>query len=174
VSGYDVVAIEHDRATAQRLRQTVAKFDLPVHVHHGDAIAAPVRDDLAFVCVTNLLHHLGRRDGRALLARLRAGTLPGGLHVITVFTDGTPTQRVRSPFRPGELRALYAGWDILAYREWTTRPLRFGGDVPISFPYAALIARRPRAAAARRRSAAGKRTRGTSKGLRRVRKKRGP
>jgi SAM-dependent methyltransferase len=142
VLGYRVLAIEHDRETASRLRRLARELDLPIRVAGSDATAVRFRRGLGFVCVTNLLHHLGRDAGRRLIARLRDATAVGGVHVVTVFTDRRPQQAVRSPFRPGQLRAMYRDWDILEYREWTTRPLRFGGPVAVRFPYAAVIARR--------------------------------
>ena len=74
----------------------------------------PPHDNL--VC-TLTLHFLRESEARTLLDSAQEATRPGGIHVVTTFTRDGPLFLGSAPGRlwlaPGELAALYSGWDVL-------------------------------------------------------------
>ena len=56
---------------------------------------------------------------RDLIPKIQAGVKPGGVAIVIVhLADAEPTARQAAP---GELRAMFAGWEVLHYYEGVPR-----------------------------------------------------
>jgi tellurite methyltransferase len=74
--------------------------------------------DLVYSCGS--LHYVAREERALLFQRLHRLVAPGGCHAHVVFTDRhihAEKGEVVDYFAPGELRALFDGWTVLASRE---------------------------------------------------------
>ena len=74
--------------------------------------------DLVYSCGS--LHYVAREERALLFHRLHRLTAPGGGQAHVVFTDRhihPEKGEVVDYFAPGELRALFEGWTVLASRE---------------------------------------------------------
>ena len=145
--GFDVTVVDVVPPALEALARTAEERGLVVgaELHDLAEYVPPPHDDL--IC-TLTLHFLAEGAARRLVADAQAATLPGGLHVITTFTRDGPLFGQSSPGRfwlaPGELTALYAGWDVLhAERRIVETALRDEDGRPYLQPMDELVARKP-------------------------------
>jgi tellurite methyltransferase len=131
--GFDVDAVDVSRVACERLAAHAREHGLSIRTTQadlrGDGIALP-RPPYDVVVCTFFLE-------RALLPALASALAPGGLLLAETFTTaqagrdrGPSTERML--LRPGELRAAFAGLELVAQRE------RDDGDMAT----AAVVARR--------------------------------
>lgn len=133
-----------------------------------DTVVADVEDyefphtDAGFVVAFSVLEHLSSPAAvSALLARCRAATRPGGIHVIAVFADrqeitghGVRRAPVECPLTAQQarslLRAAYRDWDILQENcsDSAVPETRHGQKYQLRSTLVALIARSPSRATA--------------------------
>lgn len=115
VDAWDVSEVGVGILRAELARRVARSAPLPVHPARVDLDEATL-PTAAYDLVLNTFY-LERRLLPALAAALR----PGGLLVFETFVDpgGTRHPEVRPEYklRPGELRAAYAGLDVLEYAE---------------------------------------------------------
>jgi len=136
LSGYRTTAIDHMPDALERCRDLAARNGVCVTTACRDVEADPglAADAFDLVCVFNFLH-------RPLLQALARTVRPGGLIVYETFVEpqreryGKP-RRAQFVLRPGELRAAFAGFEILSSSEGPIRRRRI---------VASLIARKPAA-----------------------------
>ncbi len=121
-NGFEVSAYDISKVGIGKIAKRAAELKLNVQAEVADVRALNLQRNFDVVASTYMLHHLSREEALALVKRMQEHTNPEGLNAITVFTKsgdfykGNPeTDR----FYPdaGELKSLYAEWDILEYEE---------------------------------------------------------
>lgn len=115
--GWQVTAVDSSRAGIEILRQRASEARVTVHVQvanleSGEFQIEPETYDL--ICVFYYLQ-------RDLFPPIRAGVKAGGTVVAAIhLNDGKPNAKPANPaflLEPGELKQLFADWEITYYRE---------------------------------------------------------
>jgi SAM-dependent methyltransferase len=137
--GFDVDGVDVDAAAVARARASSRKLSAPIRAVVGNVEDGTYIIPIETYDVIVVFHFLHR----PLFRDLREGLKAGGVVVYQTFTvDQAQLGPPRNPahlLRPGELRATFADWDILAEREGIEggtagRPLR---------ALAGIVARKP-------------------------------
>ena len=111
--GWHVTAVESSSTAARILAERARAKALPVRasiadLESGDFVIQPCSYDLIVVC--NYLQ-------RSIFPSLKEGTRPGGTLIAVInMVDDDPAIRPMNPeylLNPGELRRLFAGWQLL-------------------------------------------------------------
>jgi SAM-dependent methyltransferase len=108
--GWRVTAVDGSAAAVDLVRRRAPLVDVQVADLERDFMIAPESWDL--ICCTYYLQ-------RDLIPKIQSGVRPGGMAIVIVHLAGaepTPTQA-----SPGELRAMFAGWEVLHYYEGAPR-----------------------------------------------------
>lgn len=110
--GWQVRALDASRAGISRLEEEAGRRGLAHLVHTGiadlESPAFELQGEYDLVCDFYFLH-------RPLFAQVRRAVRPGGLFAAALHLRRGDTGRFL--LEPGELRAFFAGWEILADRE---------------------------------------------------------
>jgi tellurite methyltransferase len=137
--GFDVDGVDVDPDTVARARARARRLGAPIravvgNVEDGTYILPLEAYDL--IVVFNYLH-------RPLFNDIRDGLKPGGAVVYQTYTTeqarfGKPTSPAHL-LEPGELRRVFADWEVLRYRETVEREIP-GGPLKA---VAGIVARKP-------------------------------
>ena len=95
-------------------------------------------DDFCFdtpyglVLMLGLLQFMSFASGNRFVRLAQKNTLPGGIHLAGVFTDAVPVPADLAPFikrlfREGEIRDMYAGWEIELFKSYIKDDEHEGG-----------------------------------------------
>jgi len=137
--GFDVDGVEADAQAVAQARIAARRLGAPIravvgNVEDGTYIIPIETYDV--IMVFNYLH-------RPVFKDIKEGVVPGGVVVYQTFSiDPTgcgPAQDPTRVLRPGELREVFADWEVLQFRE-LTGVSREGETRPI----AGIVARKPR------------------------------
>jgi SAM-dependent methyltransferase len=137
--GFDVDGVDVDPVAVAEARSAARKLNAPIRATVGnveDGTHIIPEDTYDAIIVFNYLH-------RPLFRDIREGVRPGGVVVYETFNQNQPAYgRPTNPdylLRCGELREVFADWEILAEREGV-EPERPGGPPRAS---SSIVARRP-------------------------------
>ncbi len=114
--GYDVTGIDVSGVAVARCREEAVRLGLRVEAIQADLESYEMASDVYDLVID--FYYLQRELAPHLTAALR----PGGVLVFESFTTeqrrfGWGPQQERFLLRPGELRSLFPGLEVLAYRE---------------------------------------------------------
>lgn len=141
--GARVTAIDACDKAVENLQARVARLGLPVEASSADLRDwKPDRQWDGVACI-GLLMFFAPEYARRGLAALREAVRPGGTVVVNALVEGTTylAMFVDAPyylFAPGELRAAFPGWTVLA-----DEPSAFGAPGGTVKRFETVIARRP-------------------------------
>jgi tellurite methyltransferase len=148
--GFEVTARDISQVGVEKLNKAAQEKGLNIHTEVKDIRTLDTdRQYDIFVC-TYVLHHLSREDAVSLIKQMREHTSEDGLNTITTFTENGDFYRNNPDtdnFYPkeGELRELYADWDVLEYEEVENQAFAKRPDgSPMVNVSAKLIARKPK------------------------------
>lgn len=151
--GYEVTAVEVSRFACRNFlnRMIEEGTDSGINLILGDALTAPVGNDASFDLVVSygLLHCLPNEAAvDSLVARMQALTRPGGLNVVSAFTNRLPVPDVQDYLSPtlvpeGYVPDLYSGWTILRHENDTLVETHPTSDIEHEHSLFRLIARLP-------------------------------
>ena len=116
--GARVTAIDACENAVESLRTRAAKLGVPVDASSADLSRwRPDRQWDGVACI-GLVMFFAPEQARAALAAVRDAVRPGGVAVVNALVEGTTYLEMfgDAPYclaAPGELRAAFAGWDIL-------------------------------------------------------------
>ncbi len=138
--GFDVDAVDVDPDAIARARAKARKLGAPIravvgNVEDGTYIIPIETYDV--IVVFNYLH-------RPLFKDIRDGVKPGGVVVYQTYTTkqlefGVGPRNPDHLLRPGELREVFADWEVLRYREYVEH--EGPGNPPRAL--AGIVARKP-------------------------------
>ena len=118
--GFEVTAQDISQVGVEKLNKAAQEKGLNIQAEVKDIRTLDTDQHYdVFVC-TYVLHHLSREDAISLIKQMQEHTNEDGLNTITTFTENGDFYRNNPDtdnFYPkeGELRELYAGWDVLEY-----------------------------------------------------------
>ncbi|MCD4828589.1 MAG: MBL fold metallo-hydrolase [Candidatus Cloacimonetes bacterium] len=118
--GFVVTGLDTDKETGERWVEEARRENLRVHFQNIDAYEYTFDDRFDIIIATNIFHRHTPDENEELLQRMHSYTQPRGIHILTAFTSETPTSGATGLFAPGQLRELYANWQILHYEEGYT------------------------------------------------------
>ena len=108
--GWRVTAVDGSATAVELVRQRAPMVDVGVADLERGFVIAPESWDL--ICCMYYLQ-------RDLIPKIQSGVRVGGVVIVIVhLADAEPTPRQASP---GELRAMFAVWDVLHYYEGVPR-----------------------------------------------------
>jgi tellurite methyltransferase len=116
--GCDVLALDGSHAAIGHLRSLAQRERLKIEADEADLRGHDLAEDFDTVVCIGLLMFFDCPTAWRQLAQLQAHVRPGGTLVVNVLTEGTTYMAMFSPeghclFRPGDLRARLADWEIL-------------------------------------------------------------
>lgn len=147
--GYEVVAVEASEVGAAKLEDFARAAGASVEVIHGDATRVPLPGPFDVVISNGLLHYV--HDKSALLTRMADATSPGGIHVVSSFTDATPVPachrvvEVLCDAEEGATAAHYAAWEPRIWLERGKPETSHPGFPPHAHSFIKVAARKPAA-----------------------------
>jgi len=137
--GFDVDGVDADADHVARARAAARKLCAPIRAVVGnleDGTYIIPLEAYNVITVFNYLH-------RPLFKDIKDGVVPGGVVVYQTFTEEQarfgPPRNPAHLLRTGELKSVFADWEILDHRELTA-PSREGGSLRA---IAGIVARRP-------------------------------
>jgi cyclopropane fatty-acyl-phospholipid synthase-like methyltransferase len=119
--GYQVDAVEGSAVAADKIRAFAREACVRINVIHADIRSFQPTGGYDVVICSGLLHYLKPEQQSRVLSVLKAATAPGGLNLVTTFTDRTPVpdcHRVLEVFPDHE-----EGMVAAAYRHWKVREI---------------------------------------------------
>ncbi|WP_028535949.1 class I SAM-dependent methyltransferase [Paludibacterium yongneupense] len=151
--GFDMQAVDGSAEAIAVLESRAREQRLNISGQVADLAALDIAEDRYRLIIANTsLDHLDEAGGARLAAGMQRGLLRGGLLFVSVFMQDDPgyaaqgrqasetAAYVMHYYRPGELRAQFAGLTLLAYQE--EYALDTGHGVPHYHAIARLFARR--------------------------------
>ncbi len=125
--GFAVTAIDTSGVAIENLLKSAADLELPITAKIEKAENVELGTPYDVVLAMFVLHHVPDKMARKLISCLQEHTPLSGIHTIAAFTNDSDFYREkpkRKDFfypKPGELKDLYAGWEILVWEEKETK-----------------------------------------------------
>ena len=151
--GFEVTAVEISRFACRNFinRMIEDGVDDGISVILGNALTAPVGEEASYDLVVSygLLHCLPDENAiNLLVARMQALTKPGGLNIVSAFTNRLPVPDVQDYLSPtlvgeGYVPGLYSSWTVLQYEDDTLVEAHPTSNIVHEHSLFRLIARRP-------------------------------
>jgi tellurite methyltransferase len=150
-NGFAVTAIDFSETAVRVITERATKEHLPIHAELADIkhwAPTPEQQYRVIVC-THLLQLFPAADARALLGRIQNATEPGGWNVIDAWINEGDQYRLNKTtgnfyVARGQMRELYARWNIAFYNEAETTLYKRDSDgKQLRNMTARLIARKP-------------------------------
>lgn len=140
--GFSVTAIDFSKKGIERLQQRAREKELQIHAIAQDVTTLSLETNVDCAVISYVLHQIPARKAKGLIYDLKAHTTIGGIHAIAAFTkkgDFYKREKGRGSWylEQGELKAVYANWDIISYEERKTLSVDKRGD---GTPYTNLTA----------------------------------
>ena len=137
--GFDVDGVDADPQAIAGARAAARKLGAPIRATVGNVEDGTYTIPIGtynLIAVFNYLH-------RPIFEDIKAGVAPGGAVIFQTFTvEQTRFGRPHNPdylLKPGELKEVFAGWEVLRYREFIG-PSRKDGKMRA---VAGIVARKP-------------------------------
>ena len=115
--GWHVTAVDSSRAGIEILQQRAREAGVPVEVRVADLEAGEFHIEAGTYDLICVFYYLQRN----LFSPIRSGVKPGGTVVAAIhLNDGKEDAKPANPaflIEPGELKRLFADWEITYYRE---------------------------------------------------------
>ena len=148
--GFEVTAQDISQVGIEKLTKAAQEKSLNIQTEVKDirTLDSDQNYDI-FVC-TYVLHHLSREDAVLLVKQIQEHTNADGLNAVTTFTENGDFYKNNpstANFYPeeGELRNLYADWEVLEYEEVENQAFAKRPDgSPMVNVSAKIIARKPK------------------------------
>jgi tellurite methyltransferase len=145
--GLRVRAFDSSAAAIDKLHRAAAR-GLSIEAWAADIATFEFDRSYGLVIAHGVLHLLEPGVCDRFLTAAREHTLPAGVHVHAVFTDTIAPPPDLAPFvlrlfREGELRELYADWEVELFRSYVKEDAH-PGSPPHRHAIDKLVARKPR------------------------------
>jgi tellurite methyltransferase len=117
--GFRVLGIDLSPAYLEKARRRAARFGIAISLKIGDLRTVRLTGRYDVIFSSCALNNLPTSLRSRRFAHFRRCTRPGGVHAVNAFVRapslGPHPESLpdRSPFRSGELRGYYRGWEIL-------------------------------------------------------------
>jgi tellurite methyltransferase len=118
--GFKTTAIDISAEGIEKIKRRAEAQGIKLEAEVRDVTKIEFGNHYDLLVANFLFHFMSREDGLQLIRKMQGHTLDGGLNVITAFTTQGELDGENSPnlyFRPGELKELYRGWQIIKYDE---------------------------------------------------------
>lgn len=121
-NGFDVEALDFACTGVERMNAVAKSEQLALSAEIGDVSQFQFVTDYDLIVCVLVLNHLSDVAARAVLERMKYRTKESGLCAISTITKEGDSYGLKSHRRdfypdPGELKRLFADWEILDYRE---------------------------------------------------------
>jgi tellurite methyltransferase len=143
---FDVTAVDNAPEAVEQLKNYRSPSGKSIHAVCADIRHFRSEDVYDVVLCTMVLHYLDSAvEVTAALARIKTMTKPGGLNVVSMYSNRNP--RGLRPYlaRPDELADYYLGWDVIDAYEGLGRRFKPQSSGPPVRHYSSRITARRRA-----------------------------
>ena len=149
--GFEVTAVDPDSAFCSEITDKALAKQLKIDVIQSDIASFPIDKKYDAIVSAMVLHFLEYQEVLDAIEKMKELTSKDGLNVISAYTNqnvadfmkDNPHGREAYLLKPGELKDLYEGWEILEYSEdWTEPGVINEGDVPQRYHKVNMIARK--------------------------------
>lgn len=119
----DIDAFDLSRCGIELVKSRVKAEGLSVNAFAADLREFRFTRGYDLVMSFGTLHFVAREGWRAFISRAKENTIPGGIHIMQIFTDTVPASPDIARFaigltKDGELRELYGDWEILQFKAY--------------------------------------------------------
>lgn len=119
--GFKTTAIDISPIGIESINKEAHNRGVILDAKVGDITTLEINDSYDVIISIFVLHHLTDSQALDLIKKMQIKTNPGGLNVFNVFMNQGDLMQDRELdsfyLKPGELRDLYQGWEILEYNE---------------------------------------------------------
>lgn len=149
--GFEVTAADPDPVFCKEITNKALDKQLIINVEQSDIASLVVSKQYDVIVCAMVLHFLEYQEVLRAVEKLKELTTKGGLNVISAYTNQNLDDFMKDNshgreaylLKPGELKELYEGWEILEYSEdWTEPGVINEGDTPTSYHKVNMIARK--------------------------------
>lgn len=120
----DIDAFDISEAGIEKLRRRSEQAELKINAFSADLARFDFTRDYDLVMSFASLCFAERSGWRRFILNAKEHTRPDGIHIMHTFTDTVPASPDIAPFavglaKDGELKDLYADWEILQFLSYT-------------------------------------------------------
>ncbi len=116
--GFVVTAVEKEKKKIEIMRDVAHERSLAANVIQADIGDFTTTEQYDVVLAAMSLHFLQAQQIPGMIVRMKSWTAPGGLNVISAYTNENPSGLRPYLFEKGELSQLYSDWEILEHQEY--------------------------------------------------------
>ncbi|MBE6999570.1 MAG: class I SAM-dependent methyltransferase [Ruminococcaceae bacterium] len=118
-----VEAFDLSEAGIAKTKLRARQADVSLHAFPADLCTFEFDRPYDLIYSFGTLHFVAEADWREFIYRAKANTLPGGIHIMHIFTDQVPITPDLAPFAiglaaNGAIRDCYADWNILEFSSY--------------------------------------------------------
>ncbi len=121
-AGFQVTALDQSSTGMEKLKQEAQNKNLNIECIVGNVLVFDQKQTFDLIVIAFMLHHLESEEARMLIAQMKRQTNLSGIHCVIAFNKNGDIYKQRPNnhfFLPaeGELKEIYADWEILKFKE---------------------------------------------------------
>lgn len=128
--GFTVTAVDKGRELLTAVKEIARLRTVKIKTEQADVATYVPRSTYDVILSTMVLHFLDQEKARASMTIMQQATRPGGINVISVYTDKNPVGT--RPYLPsvGYISSYYAdaGWNIVYRQTKQTAPMAMNAN----------------------------------------------
>lgn len=118
-NGFDVTAVDKSETAIREFLDSAKNLKLSVKGTVADIADFEFEQKYDFVISTHALQFLEKAKIDKLIQNIKLHTEINGINVLASLTEDNPAKTFPYLFKKGELKKIYADWNILVYEENT-------------------------------------------------------
>lgn len=120
-NGFDVLAVDVNKSSIAVIEKHNQDYGTKIETMLCDVRSFTTKNKYEFVTSIMVLHFLqSQQEVESSIRSMQQMTKPGGINVVSAYTDKNEANKRPYLFKTNELRDYYAGWDIKLYEEKPT------------------------------------------------------
>lgn len=142
--GFIITALDNDQVHLDKLRSVTKELDIDMVLLKEDILTYGPDSQFDVVICDMVLHFFEPIAVLNTVQKVQDMTLPGGLNLVSAYSDKNPPGKRPYLFKPLELKNMYEGWIICSYEEKPTEWFHIAGEEERRRNHAVyLLARKP-------------------------------
>jgi tellurite methyltransferase len=126
MKGFEVEGVDISKTGVDRFLKIAEENRLNVKGIVEDITKFKMTKNYDIIISISILEFLQKKDIQKVIENMKKHTKKKGLNVIVSFTEDNPNKKIPYLFRRGELKSIYADWEILEYDEKKIGPEKHG------------------------------------------------
>ncbi len=123
--GFDSIdAFDISKNAIEKVNRICSKKGLTLNARNTAVQNFEFKKNYDLMLSFGVFHFISAEDWKSFISKAKAHTNVGGIHIIQMFTDNEPPTFDIAPYaigmaKDGELKDLYADWEILQFLSYT-------------------------------------------------------